>query len=114
MLGIDWTQAAQPLSLAFQGCNLNHSVFMGLSLQKMGMVACVAHEIDFSNANLTKANLSETDFLGSRFSNTNLSQADLTHAVHYAIDPMTNRLKKAKFSLPEVLSLLAAFDIDIE
>jgi fluoroquinolone resistance protein len=111
MLGIDWTQAAVPLTLAFQGSNVSHSMFMRLSLQRMEMVECIAREVDFTGTNLTRANLAKTDFLGSRFADTNLSYADFSKAVNYAIDPRANRLKKAVFSMPEAVSLLSAFDI---
>jgi uncharacterized protein YjbI with pentapeptide repeats len=61
MLGIDWTQAATPLTLAFQGSNIGHSTFVRLSLQRMAMVECVAREVDFTGTNLTRANLGGTD-----------------------------------------------------
>jgi fluoroquinolone resistance protein len=111
LLGIDWTLAATPASLAFQGGNVSHSMFQGLALPKLELTECIAREVDFTGANLTKASLARTDFLGSRFVDTNLSGADFTHAVNYAIDPTANRLKKAVFSLPEAMSLLSAFDI---
>jgi uncharacterized protein YjbI with pentapeptide repeats len=111
MLGIDWTVAALPLSLAFLESIVNHSIFVGLSLQKMELVQCTAREVDFTRANLTRARLTETDFLGSRFADTNLSYADLSKATNYSIHPTLNRLKKTVFSLPEAVSLLSAFDI---
>jgi len=111
LLGIDWTQAATPLTLAFHGSNVSHSMFILLSLQKMEMVECVAREVDFTGTNLTRANLAKTDFLGSRFVDTNLEYADFSKAVNYSIDPRTNRLKKAVFSMPEAASLLSAFDV---
>jgi uncharacterized protein YjbI with pentapeptide repeats len=111
MLGIDWTQAATPLTLSFQGCNISHSTFTRLSVQRMEMIECIAREVDFTGTNLTRANLAKTDFLGSRFVDTNLSYADFSKASNYAIDPRTNRLKKAVFTLPEAVSLLSAFDL---
>jgi uncharacterized protein YjbI with pentapeptide repeats len=111
MLGIDWTVAALPLSLAFLESIVNHSIFVGLSLQKMEMVQCTAQDVDFTRTNLTRANLTETDFLCSRFADTNLSYADLSKATNYSIHPTMNRLKKTVFSLPEAVSLLSAFDI---
>jgi len=111
MLGIDWTQAATPLTLAFHGSNISHSTFTRLSVQRMEMVECVAREVDFTGTNLTSANLGKTDFLGSRFVDTDLSYADFSKAVNYSIDPRANRLKKAVFSLPEAVSLLSAFNI---
>jgi uncharacterized protein YjbI with pentapeptide repeats len=111
MLGIDWTAAALPLSLAFVESIVNHSIFVGLSLQKMEMVQSTAHEVDFTRTNLTRAKLTETDFSGSRFADTNLSYADLSKATNYSIHPTMNRLKRTVFSLPEAVSLLSAFDI---
>jgi fluoroquinolone resistance protein len=111
LLGADWTLAATPATVAFRGCTVNHSTFQRLALPKLEMAECIAHEVDFTDANLTKADFTRTDFLGSRFVQTNLSGADLSHATNYAIDPRVNRLKKAVFSLPEALSLLSVFDI---
>jgi uncharacterized protein YjbI with pentapeptide repeats len=111
MLGVDWTLAAVPASLAFQGCNVSHSTFQRLTLQKVELTECIAREVDFTGTNLTKANFAGTDFLGSRFMDTNLSGVDFSRAANYAIDPTANRLKKAIFSLPEALSLLSTFDI---
>ena len=111
MLGIDWTAAVAPLSLAFQESIVSHSLFVGLRLQKMEMIQCTAHEVDFTRTNLTRAILTGSDLLGSRFADTNLSYADLSQATNYSIHPAMNRLKKTVFSLPEAVSLLAAFDI---
>jgi uncharacterized protein YjbI with pentapeptide repeats len=111
MLGIDWTQATTPLTLAFQGNNVSHSMFVWLGLQRLEMTECVAREVDFTGTNLTRADLGKTDFLGSRFLDTNLSYADFSKAENYAIDPRANRLKKTVFSMPEAMSLLDTFDI---
>lgn len=111
LLGVDWTLAATPATLAFHGCNVSHSLFQRLALPKLELTECTAREVDFTGANLTKAALARTDFLDSRFADTNLSGADLSHAINYAIDPTANRLKKTVFTLPEALSLLRAFDI---
>jgi uncharacterized protein YjbI with pentapeptide repeats len=111
MLGIDWSQAAMPATLAFEGCNVSQSTFQRLALPKMKLVGCIAREVDFTGANLNGARLMKTDLLGSRFVDTNLSGADFSHATNYAIDPTVNRIKKAVFTLPEAMSLLSAFGI---
>jgi hypothetical protein len=41
-------------------------------------------------------------------------QADFIGAKNYTINPTTNNVKKAKFSLPDVLQLLAETGIIIE
>jgi uncharacterized protein YjbI with pentapeptide repeats len=111
LLGVDWTLAATPVTLAFQGCNVSHSALPRLALRKLELTQCVAREVDFTGANLSKADFKGTDFLGSRFVETNLSEADFSGARNYAIDPRTNRIKNAVFTLPEALSLLSALEI---
>jgi uncharacterized protein YjbI with pentapeptide repeats len=78
------------------------------------IVACEVHNSDFEKANLSKAILTSSDFLNSTFSNTNLSLADLTDAKNYRIDPNNNNIRKAKFSLPEAITLLDSWNIEIK
>ncbi|MEI8366028.1 MAG: hypothetical protein WCF65_06385 [Parachlamydiaceae bacterium] len=40
-------------------------------------------------------------------------KTDFSQATRYSIDPKTNKIKKAKFSFPEVVGLLNGFDITI-
>jgi len=47
------------------------------------------------------------------FAHTNLEYADFTTSYNYSINPETNRIHKAKFSMPEVLGLLSHYDIQI-
>jgi uncharacterized protein YjbI with pentapeptide repeats len=98
-------------SVAFVNCNVSHSTFFGLKLKKLLLTKCIAHDVDFGEADLTGANFTHTDFAESRFFKTNLTQADFTHAVHYSIGVHVNTVKKAKFSLPEAMSLLHALEI---
>jgi len=83
-------------------------------LQQVIIKDCEANEVDFTESNLNKANCTMTDFKGSKFSNTDLSYADFTSAKNYDIDPTYNKIKKATFSIPEVLTLLQGFDINIK
>ncbi|MBU1138162.1 MAG: pentapeptide repeat-containing protein [Proteobacteria bacterium] len=112
--GIQWADAAIPLDVAFYRCLLNYSGFIGVDLANTEMIECQLKDADFSEANLSKARCSFSDFSGARFMNTNLTRADFTNATHYAIHPHGNKLCKTKFSSPEVLSLLDVFDIIIE
>ena len=43
-----------------------------------------------------------------------LEKADFRTAFNYSIDPENNRMKKAKFSPPEVVGLLNKYDIEID
>lgn len=114
LIGIDWTKARKPIYIDFLKCVLNDSSFYKLDLRSRKIESCTAHNVDFEEINLSKAICSRTDFLGSKFNGADLSEADFTEAVNYSIDPNNTKIKKAKFSHPEVLNLLDAWDIIIE
>lgn len=118
LIGINWTetQLAKPnlltkQTLSFTDCVLNYGIFLGLNLQGIKLVKCVAREVNFEEANLTKANCQGTDFAASRFVRTNLTEADFTKATNYAINVNANTLRKTKFSMPEAMALLYGLDI---
>ncbi|REE69672.1 uncharacterized protein YjbI with pentapeptide repeats [Paenibacillus taihuensis] len=118
LVGVDWTEASWsrivvPGTLRFDECVLNHSTFIGLSMPKSQLTACTARDVDFREADLQESNLARTNFAESLFSETNLTGANLSHATNYAIDPSNNRIRKAKFTLPEAISLLYSMDIEL-
>ncbi|HKJ27701.1 MAG TPA: pentapeptide repeat-containing protein [Anaerolineales bacterium] len=122
MIGINWASASWGRkgltqlvkSIDFKGCVLNYSSFFELELEKIEIVNCIAHEVDFSGANLKEANLRGTDFENSIFRHTNLEKADLVKAKNYMIPPAVNTLKKTRFSMPEAMALLYSMDIVLE
>lgn len=116
VIGVNWTlatwsrfQADSPIS--FTECVTDYSAFIGLTLRKMTMKKCSAQEVEFSESDLSSANFSGTNFAKARFSQTNLTRANFEGATNYSIDLTTNKIAKAKFSLPEALSLLYGLDI---
>lgn len=70
-------------------------------------------ECTFNETTLTHSNFSETDLTGTTFHRSDLAGANFSSAINYCIDPVTNNVKKAKFSLPEVAGLLGRFGITI-
>ncbi len=108
-----WAKSGLLNSVGFRDCEVSYDTFIGLDLRKLVMTRCIAKAVDFSDANLTQANCTETDFFESRFVHTNLTEADFTHARNYFIDPTLNTLKKAKFSLPEAIALLRGLNIEL-
>lgn len=114
VIGIDWTKAKELQNLKFNKCQLNYSNFKLLKLPKTVMKDCQAKEVAFIETDLRESDLSGTDFEGSIFSKTNLSKANLKGAKNYFIDPINNKIKKAKFSLPEAMTLLDNLDVVIE
>ena len=118
LIGIDWTRgdwAATRLGdpIGFITCAISHSTFIGLGLPQIQVRDCTALDVDFREADLSQADFAGTDLSGSLFSNTNLTEADLSAARNYHITPDQNVLKRAKFSLPEAMSLLYSLDIDL-
>ena len=113
LVGVNWTEASWPkiklaVPVSFAGCMLNYSNFPGLSLAGTAMTGCTAKAADFREADLTG-----TDLSGSLFSNTDLSGADLTGARNYTIRISGNKVKGARFSMPEAIDLLYCLDIKI-
>ena len=49
------------------------------------------------------AGKSNCDFTRATFENTNIEKADFRTSFNYSMDPEINRIKKAKFSLPNVI-----------
>ena len=118
LAGIDWTRGSwSRLTLnqpdGFFGCVISHSTFIRLECSGIQIKDCVAHDVDFREADLSRANFEGTDLSKSLFDNTNLSRADLSDAKNYQIDPVKNTLKAAKFSLPEAMALLYSMDIEM-
>ncbi|MCA0457167.1 MAG: pentapeptide repeat-containing protein [Chloroflexi bacterium] len=119
VVGINWTEAMWGKnsllgSLTFSECTLNYSTFIGLKMHKLVLVQCLAKDVDFSEADLTKANFEDTDLSESRFHHTNLTEANLAKARNYHIPATQNTLKKTRFSLPEAVSLLHSLDIILD
>jgi len=117
VVGINWTEAkwnaktSTLYSVHFVESVLNYSTFIGLNLKGMKLTQCVAHDVDFADADLTRVDARGTDFTDSRFMHTNLTEADFNGAKGYAVVATLNTLKKTKFSLPDALTLLYGLDI---
>jgi uncharacterized protein YjbI with pentapeptide repeats len=114
VIGLDWTKAFKVRDLEFVQSQINYSSFKFMALPKMKVIGCEAREADFTEADLSGADFSNTDLENSRFFKTNLSEANFKGARNYFIDTRTNNLKKARFSMPEVINLLNTLDIIIE
>jgi len=87
----------------FSDLNMKNSSFIGSKLK----------DSHFTNTELNGANFSDVDLSGTIFHNCDLSKADFSEASGYDIDPRVNKVKKAKFSLPEAVRLLRGFDVTI-
>ncbi len=114
IMGMDWTKAKNARFLEFENCDISYSNFSFLKLPRLKLIKCISQEVNFCESDLSEAIFTNTDFSKSIFLNTNLTKADFRSAYNYGIDIHANKLKKAKFSLPEAASLLKSLDIEIE
>lgn len=115
MVGVDFTKFdAWIFSVSFSRCLLNLCNFSTLKLSGTSFKSCTLREVDFVEANLAKADFSDCDLRGALFNRTDLRNANFVGAKNYSINPMNNKIQRACFGIPEVLSLLSTFDIKIE
>lgn len=100
-------------SPAFKRCLLQYCNFSDLMMKKVSFGGSKLNDCHFTNTNLIGADFGGVNLSGTIFHKCDLSMADFTTAIQYDIDPQTNKIKKAKFSLPEALGLLRCFDVVI-
>jgi len=72
------------------------------------------HEADLTGCDLTGATMDNCSLAGTTFERTVLEKADLRHSTGFVIDPDSNKVKKAKFSLSELPGLLLKYDIIVD
>ncbi len=75
---------------------------------------CRINEAGFSGCDLRNAVFRKCDLMRATFIQNDLSGADFRTSFNYCIDPGANRMTAARFSYPEVLGLLDAYDIIVE
>lgn len=101
-------------TVGFDSCVIRLSSFHKLKLKKTQFRQCEIHQTDFTRADLTGSLFDHCDLTNSTFDDTILEKADFRTASGYTLDPERNRLKKARFTMPAVVGLLAKYDIQIE
>jgi fluoroquinolone resistance protein len=120
LIGVDWTAAPDTdaarvlLSLGFDRCVLDYANLSGLLLRETKLTRCSLKEANLSETDLTGTDCRESDFEAAVFLHTVIERADFRGARNYAIDLTANRVKGAKFSLPEAVALLNSFEIAVE
>jgi len=118
VIGVNWTKAywrglTLGTAVTFKRCMINSSSFYGLNLPRIFIDECRAHDVDFREANLSGAILSDTDLTNSIFHHTNLTGADFNGAENYDINIINNIVKNATFCRYEAVSLLESLGINL-
>ena len=122
LIGIDWTSIVWTkrhtkrrvkFPVSFYNSTLNYSIFIGLDMYSVSFIDSILKEVEFEDTNLECANFENSDLSESHFKNTNLKKADFSSAKNYSINGTTNSIKGAKFSFPEVISLIHGLEVVI-
>jgi uncharacterized protein YjbI with pentapeptide repeats len=82
-------------------------------MKKAVLDSCSLKQVDFAETDLSAAVFKNCDLTDAVFMQTILEKADFRTAKNYAFDPEQNKIKKAKFSLPDVAGLLNKYNIEI-
>lgn len=101
-------------SVGFERCILQLASFYKLKMKGTKFISCNLNDADFAETDLTNAVFNDCSLAKAVFDNTILEKADFRTAINYSINPETNRIKKAKFSMPSVSGLLDKYNIIIE
>ena len=115
ILGLHF-EDCNPFGLSFQFNNsiLNHSSFYKVKTKGTVFSNSQLHSVDFADSDFSACIFDNCDLLDATFDNTILEKTDFRTSYNYSINPLTNRIKKAKFSLNNIAGLLQYFDIEIE
>ena len=98
----------------FDDCLIKSCAFEGNNMKHVAFFECKVHDTDFSYCDMTDSKFDRTDLENTSFHDNQMYQADFTDAYGYTIDPFSNKIKGAKFSLPAANSFLNYLGITIE
>ena len=112
LLGMNFCDCDQlSFDLAIDDSRLSTCNFSGLKMKRSSFKSCVMEDCYFEDTFLVESDFTGTVFRSTLFHQCDLQKAVFTDAEGYAINPLTNKIRKAVFGLPGALSLLDYFDI---
>ena len=115
MLGFRFDSCDQlGLTVRFENCQLDHSSFYQVKLNHTVFLNSSLREVDFTESDLRNTIMDQCELMAATFDHTNLERANLTTSLNYSINPENNRIRGARFSLPAVVGLLDAYQIEIQ
>ncbi len=118
-VGIDWSEVRAlgrlfPLFKEIRGCTLKLNTFFKMKLPRLSVADSSIVDCAFMECVLSGSVFRQVDFLETTFQDCDLSKADFREARNYRINTSSNKVAKARFSLPEVVGLLDNLNIIIE
>jgi uncharacterized protein YjbI with pentapeptide repeats len=115
MLGVQFGYCnGLAFSPQFDNCILDHSSFFERKMTSCTLRGNSFRETDFTDADFSGTLFDNCDLDRAIFDNTNLECADFRTSRNFSIDPTTNRIKKAKFTLTALPGLLRKYKLIID
>ncbi|MCC3154198.1 pentapeptide repeat-containing protein [Hymenobacter sp. BT770] len=115
LLGLQFTACRDMLfGVHFDQCQLRYASFAARKMPATRFVRCALDEADFADADLSAAVFQDCSLAGAVFQKTQLVGADFTSATGFIIDPESNQLRGARFTLHGLLGVVAKYELVIE
>ncbi len=115
MMGIDLSACSEMLfETGFEACTVDHSVFAKRHMPRTRFVQCSLKGTAFEMAQLEGSVFDRCDLLDAVFDRTDLRKADLSTAYNFRIDPDSNKVRGARFSMEGAITLLDKYGLRIE
>jgi uncharacterized protein YjbI with pentapeptide repeats len=114
LTGINFTEVSEyGFSPDFTDSLLDSCVFYDNTLNRVRFISSTLRNTDFTNCRLKNVDFSGSRFQSAAILGCNLEGADFRSASGYSIDPSANKLKGARFSLPEAASFLKYIGVTV-
>jgi uncharacterized protein YjbI with pentapeptide repeats len=115
IVGVNFTDCNDfGFSPVFEDCALDGCVVYGKALRKTRIGSSRLVNCDFTECDFRESDFSLSSFDNVRFHNCDLQKADFRTARGYAIDPLSNKVRNLRSSLPEAASFLPFLGIKLE
>ncbi len=114
LLGINWSPAQAFYDLKFKQSILDFCTFDNSDILNSVFKECSMRNVEFTESNLKGSRFDSCDLSESVFHHANVENCDFREATNYYIDITNNRVKNARFSMPEAISLLAPLGVIID
>ena len=115
LLGLQFTACRDMLfGVHFDHCQLRYASFAGRTMPGTRFVGCTMEEADFADADLSAAVFQDCALAGAVFQNTRLAEADFRSATGFIIDPESNVITGAHFTLNGLLGVVAKYKLVVE
>lgn len=119
LIGVNWnslipkSRFSDPIA-SLKNCRMKYNTFSGNGFRKFDFSGNEIVDSMFNECELMESSFRSCKLEGTEFFRCDARKADFRDASGYQIDVMTNKLKGARFSFPEVINLLGGLGIRVD